>query len=148
MVKIKNVVYLLLTGVFMILISGNDSFAQEEKSDKVAPFEIYLTQTNEGIDLICEQGCAWKRLAFNTPNKYKPQGINQLGMTQISGYDQSDNDNENFLFTIQKTNEGMSLSSLNGTAWGSLSFSIKNGQKRKLTELGVELLPKPSSRKR
>lgn len=145
---VKNATYLLLAGIFMILLPSNDSFAQEEKSIKVTPFEIYVTQTNEGVDLICDQGCAWKRLAFNTPNKYKPQGINQLGMTQISGAEQSDDDTDNFLFTIQKTNEGVSLSSLNGTAWRSLSFSIKNGQKRKLTELGVELLPKSKSRKR
>lgn len=148
MVKIKNVISLLFTGVFMISISSNDSFAQDGKSVKVTPFEIYVTQTNAGIDLICKQGCAWKRLAFNTPNKYKPQGINQLGMTPISASEEPDDDNQSFQFTIQKTNEGMSLSSLNGTAWESLSFSIKDGQKRKLTELGVELVRKPSSTKR
>lgn len=146
MVKIKNGTYPILTGIFMILLTSHSCFAQKEKLEKVTPFEIYVTQTKTGIDLVCEQGCAWQRLTFNTPSKYKPQGVNQLGMTKVNDSTSERDENNNFVFTIEKTNEGMSLSGLEGTAWESLAFSIKNGQKRKLTELGIALLFKEPSR--
>lgn len=145
MVKTKNTTYLLLTALLMVFLPGNNSFAQVEKSDKVTPFEIHVTQTRKGIDLVCKEGCAWQRLTFNTPNKYKPQAINRFGMIKDSDAKLS---NDNFAFTIQKTDKGMSLNTIQGTAWLDLSFSMKNGQERKLTELGIERPIKSSPRRR
>lgn len=143
-----NIFPFIFTVILLLNSFGTKSFAQVKTKTQVTEFEILVKQTRDGIDLICKQGCAWKKLDFKTPNKYKPQAINQLGMTKISDADVANTDSQSFLFTIQKTDDGMSLKSMKGTAWETLSFSIKNGQERKLTEHGVIYLTKRSSGER
>ena len=84
----------------------------------------------------CIEGCVWEDLTYE--NKKEFQAINEFGMTEIE--DDQSNKNENLpklLFTITKTDNGISLKGIKGTAWTDLSFSLRNNQTQAIDEMGM-----------
>ena len=71
-------------------------------------------------------------------NKKEFQGINEFGMTEIKrSQSETDENSPKLLFTITKTNNGISLKGLKGTAWTDLSFSLENSQKQMIDQFGM-----------
>jgi hypothetical protein len=114
-----------------LLITGPSStlFAQEDVHAKVAKFSILVETSPDEIKLTCSEGCAWKQLSFSTTAKNDPQAVDQFGMTTIPRQLlKEDALLANFLFTIKRTPEGVTLEGKEGTIWPSLTFDCPGGK--------------------
>ena len=113
----------------LILGAASSAVAQEDVHVKVAKFSILLEATPDEIKLTCSDGCAWKQLSFGTSVKGEPQAVDQFGMTTIPRNTlKEDPLISNFLFTIKRTKEGVTLEGKEGTIWPSLTFDYVGGK--------------------
>ena len=122
----------LIFGVFVsiIIIFGatNAVFSQNNSSASLTNFKMLVETTDDGINLTCKEGCAWKDLTFRL-KKDNSQVVDQFGMTTISTDKPIKERNLGvFLIKIKKTNEGISLEGLKGTSFTKLSFSYRNNK--------------------
>ena len=127
----RNSQPLLNIALFAFLILGTTSIlvAQEDVHVKVAKFSILLEATGDEMKLTCSDGCAWKQLSFGTSVKGEPQAVDQFGMTTIPRNTlKEDPLISNFLFTIKRTKEGVTLEGKEGTIWPSLTFDYVGGK--------------------
>ena len=127
----KNCPTLVIVTLYAILILGNSYrlIAQEDVYINVARFSIVIETSGDDIKLTCNEGCAWKELSFSSSIKGEPQGVDQYGMTTLPrNLIKKDLMLSNFLFTIKKTQEGISLEGKEGTAWPTLDFVCTGGK--------------------
>ena len=111
--------------LFALFILGTTSIAlaQEDVHVKVAKFSILVETVGDEVKLSCSDGCAWKQLSFGFPINGDPQAVDQYGMTTIPRNAlKEDPLISNFLFTIKRTKEGVTLEGKEGTIWPSLTF--------------------------
>ena len=101
-------------------------------------FRILVETTENGIKLTSEEGCAFKELSF-TLMEGQSQSIDQFGMnTEQRAEKNKDKNLADFLFSIIKTKEGISLFGIKGTSWKELSFSCpESGCKQLIDENGM-----------
>ena len=83
-----------------------------------------VSLTDDGIDLRCTEGCAWTALAFGARPYGQEQAVDNFGMTNPSRTTEAA---ESFLFTIQRTDDGVRLRGLEGTSWTELAFECAPG---------------------
>ena len=117
--------------LFVLLYSGTSTplVAQEDVAVKLANFTIRLETSADEIKLTCSEGCAWKELSFSTSQKSDPQAIDPNGMTSWPrNQTHKDASLPDFLFTIKRTKEGVSLEGKEGVMWPSLTFDCAGGQ--------------------
>ncbi len=113
----------------LILGTATRAVAQEDVHVKVAKFSILLEAAGDEIKFTCSDGCAWKQLSFGTSVKGEPQAVDQFGMTTIPRNAlKEDPMLSNFLFTIKRTKEGVTLEGKEGTFWPSLTFDYVGGK--------------------
>ncbi|QEC51918.1 hypothetical protein EDD80_11539 [Anseongella ginsenosidimutans] len=126
----------LLTTVFL-LITNSALFAQKEKSADLKDFKIVVEKTEDGIKMQSIEGSAWTNLSFSI-KKDQPQAIDEYGMTYLDNVSSDKNPRlADFLFTITKTDNGIALKGIEGTAWTSLSFSIAENGKQAIDQYGM-----------
>ncbi len=116
---------------YALLMVGTSSrtAAQEDVYIKVARFSILVETSGDEIQLTCYDGCAWKQLSFSSSITNDPQAVDQYGMTTLPGnLVKRDSLLSDFLFTIQRTQEGVSLEGKIGTAWPTLTFNCEGGK--------------------
>jgi|688.fasta_scaffold16494_17 hypothetical protein len=117
---------------FLFLLSTTSVKAQEEKRPAIADFHITIQNTPNGIALTSSKGSAWVTLEFTLPYD-KPQTINEYGMADpVKGLE-----NGSYLFTITRTQSGIKLKGLQGTAWIDLGFSIPSSKAQSIDQLGM-----------
>ena len=108
-----------------------------QKKDEVKDFLISIEWTDKGFKLESYQGSAWIKLGFSfTP--YKPQAVDENGMTQLS--EESNLKDENladYLFTITKTDDGVTLKGIEGVHWKELKFSLPKHKQQKINQFGM-----------
>jgi hypothetical protein len=122
----------LLTLSFLFLLCSTSVKAQEEKRSAIADFHITIQNTPNGIALTSSKGSAWVTLEFTLPYD-KPQTINEYGMADpVKGLE-----NGSYLFTITRTQSGIKLKGLQGTAWIDLGFSIPSSKAQSIDQLGM-----------
>lgn len=120
---------LVYLAIIAIIIGGSASFVPKAESDKIQDFLLIIETTDKEVILSCEEGCAWNELSFGASANSGPQGINQYGMARPAGYEVKEYPElPDFLFTIERTENRISLGGINGTAWKSLSFSCPSGK--------------------
>ncbi len=103
--------------------------AQEDVYIKVSKFFIIVETSGDEIKLTCNDGCAWNQLSFSSSIESDPQGVDQYGMTTLPrNLIKKDLFLSNFLFTIKRTNEGVSLEGKEGTAWTTLNYGCPGGK--------------------
>jgi len=125
--------------VLFVLIT-NSTIAQEKKSVDSNDFKIIVEKTDNGIKLQSVQGCAWKELSFKL-NDYQPQAVNEFGMTELDKTPAKQDANlADFLFTIIKTDKGIELKGMEGTAWSELSFSLAENKPQVIDKQGMTIL--------
>lgn len=127
----RNTQPLLTITLLALLILGTSSrvFAQEDVHVKVAKFSILVETVGDEVKLSCSEGCAWKQLSFSTSVKGEPEAVDQFGMTTIPRNALKEDPNiSNFLITIKRTNEGVTLEGKEGTIWPSLTFDCPDGK--------------------
>ncbi|SDU12201.1 hypothetical protein SAMN04487762_1928 [Polaribacter sp. Hel1_33_78] len=133
----------LITNTLMaafVLTASSELIAQEKKADDLKSFKVVVEKTENGIKMQSIEGSAWVDLSFSINND-KPQAIDEYGMTELNKIS-SDKDSNltNFLFTITKTENGIVLKGIEGTAWTDLSFSLLENRKQAIDQFGMTKL--------
>ena len=133
----------LITNTLMaafVLTASSELIAQEKKADDLKSFKVVVEKTENGIKMQSIKGSAWVDLSFSINND-KPQAIDEYGMTELNKIS-SDKDSNltNFLFTITKTENGIVLKGIEGTAWTDLSFSLLENRKQAIDQFGMTKL--------
>ncbi len=112
---------------------------QEKKID-LKDFKVIVEKTENGIKMQSVQGSAWTDLMFSINND-QPQAINEYGMTELDKRSSKKDSNLTpFLFTITKTENGIVLKGIEGTAWTDLSFSLQENGKQAIDQFGMTKL--------
>lgn len=132
----KNLAFNLLIAVF-IFTANSELIAQDKKSSILKDFKVIVEKTENGIKMQSIQGCAWIDLSFSLNNDGL-QAVDEYGMTKL-GKVSSDKDSNlsDFLFTIKKTENGIVLKGIEGTAWTTLSFSLAENGKQAIDQFGM-----------
>jgi hypothetical protein len=126
----------LLIAVFLLSASSN-LVAQEKKSTDLKDFKIVVEKTENGIKMQSVQGSAWIDLTFSIDND-QPQAIDEYGMTKLDQISPDKDANlADFLFTVSKTENGVVLKGIEGTAWTDLSFSVSENGKQEINQFGM-----------
>ena len=123
----------------LILTTSSELVAQEKTAD-LKDFKLIVEKTDNGIKMKSEKGSAWIDLSFSL-NNYRPQAVDEYGMTELKNV--SENKDEklaDFLFTITKTENGIELKGIEGTAWTELKFSLIENKKQAINQFGMTSL--------
>lgn len=135
MKKMKTVSKLII-GLFVITV-GSKSMAQEKISADLNEFKITIEKTDHGLKMQSDKGSAWVDLSFNL-SENKLQAIDENGMTQLGELPTRRNLKfADYLFTITKTKEGITLNGIEGTAWKELSFSLQENGRQAIDQYGM-----------
>jgi hypothetical protein len=122
--------------LFLMAVSS-ELIAQEKNSAYLKAFKITIENTDNGIKMQSDKGSAWVELSFSLSNN-KSQAIDEYGMTEL-GQPATNKDPKlaDYLITITKTKEGITLTGIDGTAWKELSFSLKKNSKQTIDQFGM-----------
>jgi len=126
----------LLSGalVGLSVISGT-VLAKNADSVGFSEFSILIETTKTEIRLSCTVGCAWEGLSFSDTVYPAPQAIDRAGMASLTpGGDGPQSGPGAFMFTIVRSDHGISLEGILGTAWTQLSFSCPDTGCRQLID--------------
>ena len=135
----KRLIPNLLIAVFVLTASCN-LLAQEKKSTDLKDFKVVVERTEIGIKMQSIEGSAQLNLTFSI-NNYQPQAIDEYGMTELNKISSNKDSNlADFLFTISKTENGIVLKGIEGTAWTDLSFSLAENGKQAIDQFGMTKL--------
>jgi len=128
-----------LIAVF-VFIASSELIAQEKKSADLKNFKVVLDKTENGIKMRSVEGSAWIDLSFSLNND-RPQAIDEYGMTDLDKVSSNKDSNlADFLFTVTKTENGIELKGIEGTAWTDLSFSLAEKGKQAIDQNGMTKL--------
>ena len=134
--KFKKLTLNTLIALF-VLTASSELVAQEKKSDNLKNFKVVVEKTDNGIKMQSVKGSAWIDLSFSINND-KPQAIDEYGMTVLNKISsEKDSNLADFLFTITKTENGIVLKGIEGTAWTDLSFSLLENGKQAIDQFGM-----------
>ena len=138
--NLKRLIPNLLISVFVLTASSN-ILAQEKKATDLKDFKVVVEKTENGIKMqSIDEGSAWIELSFSITNN-RPQAIDEYGMTKLNKVSSSKDSNlADFLFTITKTENGITLNGIEGTAWSDLSFSLAENGKQAIDQFGMTKL--------
>ena len=137
-VNLKTACSALIMALIFVLTSVQ-LVAQEKKAD-LKDFKIIIEKTDKGIKMKSDQGSAWIDLSFNL-NSYQPQAVDEFGMADLKNLSGNKDKNlADFLFTIIKTERGIELKGIEGTAWGELKFSLAENKKQAINQFGMTSL--------
>ncbi|WP_373075733.1 hypothetical protein [Zeaxanthinibacter enoshimensis] len=125
-----------LSGVVCLLIASH-SLAQEQAATDLEDFKVIVQKSPTGISLQGVQGTAWSDLAVRL-NNYQPQTIDEFGIIDIDRASSGkDPELADFLFSIRKTETGIELIGLAGTAWAELSFTLAENEQQAIDQYGM-----------
>ncbi len=137
--NIKRLITHLLIAVF-VLAASSQLIAQEKKANDLKSFKVVVEKTEKGIKMQSIEGSAWIDLSFSV-NNYSPQAVDEYGMTELDKISsEKDSNLADYLFTITKTENGIMLKGLEGTAWTDLSFSLVENRKQAINQFGMTKL--------
>ncbi len=134
--KIERLLTTILIALFVITV-GSKSIAQEKISANLKEFRITIERTDNGLKLQSDNGSAWIDLSFSL-SKNNPQSIDEYGLTQLGKVSTiKDPKLADYLFAITETNEGITLTGVEGTAWKELSFSLEQNGRQSINQFGM-----------
>lgn len=124
-----------------IFVGTNSLMAQDIKPGDLKDFKLVVENTKTGFNMQSIEGTAWKKLSFNL-NTNQAQGIDEYGMTDLDQVSPKKDANlADFLFTITKTNKGVELKGIEGTAWETLSMTLSfDGEKFIVDQFGIKTI--------
>jgi len=121
----------------ILLTLSSEIIAQEQSSSDLKDFKITIEKTDNGLKMHSSEGSAWIDLSFSLAND-KTQAIDEYGMTQLDKVSSNKDSNlADYLFTITKTKDGISLTGIEGTAWKGLSFTLCENGKQMIDQFGM-----------
>ncbi|WP_281636724.1 hypothetical protein [Flavobacterium marginilacus] len=121
----KLIFTIALSLIFMIGAS-NSLFAQKRlESNK---FLILIETTNDSIKLTSRLGCSFNELKFTLKTDDK-KSVDQHGINPAEKNSTTKTGPlANFLFTIKKTEDGLSFEGIKGTSYKEFNFSCTQGK--------------------
>lgn len=128
----------LLLGFVFSVVSVTEGLAQEATPPELSKFLIQVeTADSDKVNLTCTEGCAWETLSFSLSEK-GAQAVDEYGMADPENLDSRVNPElADFLFSISKTENGVDLKGLDGTAWTSLRFGLASKEVQAIDEMGM-----------
>lgn len=128
----QKLIFTISLSILFMIGASNSLFAQKRlESNK---FLILIETVNDSIKLTAPQGCSFKELNFSLKTDTN-QNIDQHGMTPSEKNSTiKDGTLANFLFTIKKTKDGLSLEGLKGTSWKELNFDCPQSKCHQLID--------------
>ena len=124
----------------LFLLTGTSELIAQEKMTELKEFKVIVEKTDNGIKMKSENGSAWIDLSFSI-NNYRPQAVDEYGMTELKSVSENKDKNlADFLFTITKTENGIELKGIEGTAWTELKFSLAENKKQAINQFGMTSL--------
>ena len=135
----SNIVRFLTTTfiAFFVMTFNSESIAQEQNSNDLKEFKITIERTDNGLKLQSSKGSAWIDLGFSLVIN-KPQAIDEYGMTELGKVSTNkDPKLADYLFTITKTKDGITLTGIEGAAWKELSFSLQKNGRQAIDQFGM-----------
>lgn len=127
--------FLTLILALLFLTTTSHLIAQEKKAD-LKDFKIIVENTDNGVKMKSNKGSAWIDLSFNLNDQ--PQAVDEYGMTELKNVSENKDKNlADFLFTITKTESGIQLKGIEGTAWTELKFSLTDNKKQAFNQFGM-----------
>ncbi|MFI1745940.1 hypothetical protein [Thalassobellus sediminis] len=126
--------------IALLFLTASSELVAQEKTAELKNFKVIVEKTENGIKMKSEKGSAWKDLSFSL-NNYRPQAVDEYGMTELKNV--SENKDEklaDFLFTITKTENGIELKGIEGTAWTELKFSLADNKQQAIDQFGMTSL--------
>ena len=124
----------------LLFLTGTAELIAQNKTAELKDFKLIIEKTDNGIKMRSEKGSAWIDLSFSL-NNYRPQAVDEYGMTDLKKV--SENKDEklaDFLFTITKTENGIELKGIEGTAWTELKFSLADNKQQAIDQFGMTSL--------
>lgn len=132
--------FLSLLIAVLMLTASSELAAQEKKSTDLKDFKVVVEKTENGIKMQGIKGSAWLDLSFSLKND-RPQAIDEYGMAELDKVSSDKNsDLADFLFTVTKTEKGIVLIGIEGTAWTNLSFTLPENGKQAIDQYGMTKL--------
>lgn len=123
--------------VILVLTVNWEIAGQDEDSTNFNEFKINIERTGNGFKMYSDAGSAWIDLEFKLGNN-RTKVINQYGMTELANVStKKDSKFTDYLFTISKTNNRITLIGIRGTAWKELSFSLQINDNQFINHLGM-----------
>lgn len=124
-----------------IFISNSQLMAQNTNLGDLKDFKLVIENTKTGLNMRSIEGTAWKDLSFRLSNN-QAQAIDEYGMTDLDQVSPTkDATLADFLFTITKTNKGVELKGIEGTAWETLSLTLSfDGEKFIVDQFGIKTI--------
>lgn len=130
----------LLTTTFIalfVMTVSSELIAEEKNSTDLKEFKITIEKTDNGLKMQSDKGSAWIDLSISLRNN-KLQAIDEYGMTQLGKVATNKNPKlADYLFTITKTKDGVTLTGIEGTAWKELSFSLQKNRRQVIDQFGM-----------
>lgn len=130
----------LLTTTFIalfVMTVSSELIAEEKNSTDLKEFKITIEKTDNGLKMQSDKGSAWIDLSISLGNN-KLQAIDEYGMTQLGKVATNKNPKlADYLFTITKTKDGVTLTGIEGTAWKELSFSLQKNRRQVIDQFGM-----------
>ncbi|MFT6054266.1 MAG: hypothetical protein ACJAS3_001706 [Roseivirga sp.] len=112
-------------------------FFSHFNTKEVSPFEIEVQRNGDSVKMKCTEGCKWTELKFELKGK-NPMVINESGVYKKTTY--TGEPDVSFAFYVNDLPDGLEFESINGTAWGKLSFQINPSKSMYLDETGVSMI--------
>lgn len=110
---------LFLVPVLMISLCSLKTIESEKT------FKIEISEDDKNVKLVCQQGCAWKKLSFTKPAETNVL-VDEFGMVNATAENTSiDSSLADFKFSITTKGDKYILQSKKGTNWKDLSFNMK-----------------------
>ncbi|SHN09048.1 hypothetical protein SAMN04488057_106165 [Cyclobacterium lianum] len=121
----------------ILLTSVTDTMAQERHESDLKDFKITIEMTDKGLKMQSSEGSAWLDLAFSLDYN-RPQAIDEFGMTSLDKVPfDTDEKLADYLFTIARTKDEISLVGIKGTAWKELRFHLADNGKQSINQFGM-----------
>lgn len=124
----------------LLFLTATSGLIAQEKKAELKDFKVIVEKTDNGIKMKSEKGSAWIDLSFSLEND-QPQAVDEYGMTELKNI--SENKDEklaDFLFTITKTENGIEIKGIEGTAWTELKFSLAENKQQAIDQFGMTSL--------
>ncbi|RZK77694.1 MAG: hypothetical protein EOO92_12450 [Pedobacter sp.] len=133
-IKINSISTLAKASLAVMLLLTTSSFTHSPS--ELQEFKMTIKNTESGLELQGLKGSAWTKLGFSL-NNYQPQAVDEYGMTELEKSTGNDPKLVDFLFTIEKSKDGVILKGVKGTAWKELTFSLAKGESQQVDQMGM-----------
>lgn len=115
-----------------MLYSCTSSPAYTTTDANLSPFKIEIERTPNGLSASCTEGCNWKNLSSSSETTLH---LNRRGISTDLPTVQAPLGT--FSFTVTEDGDQLQFISYGGTAWTKLHFTLREGQRQGMDEMGM-----------